>query len=111
MFDAAFYQAVLPDRVALECKGNPGMTPVVKLHLSNGQTLDVCHIVHLDGRWMAVQHFRDAQTCQDMDMAFLSYELVAMVSVSMQHTASRSMGFRLTQEAETVQGHGAKARL
>ena len=94
MFDAIFYKSVLPERVVQECKGNPALLPVVNLFLANGRVLDLCHIVHLAEAWLAVQYFRDTQTCQEMDLAFLPYELVTMVTVSMQHPDSRKTGFQ-----------------
>ncbi|MBI4201663.1 MAG: hypothetical protein HY532_00925 [Chloroflexi bacterium] len=98
-FDAAFYQTVLPERVKQECMGSPESVPVVKLVLANGHILDLCHILHLADTWLAVQHFRDAETCQDMDVAFLPYELANMVTVSMHHPTSRKMGFILTEHS------------
>ncbi|MBI2872554.1 MAG: hypothetical protein HYY00_05100 [Chloroflexi bacterium] len=94
-FDASFYRQVLPERVARECQGHPESVPVVNLHLANGRTLDLCHIIHLADTWFAVQYFRDTETCDDMDIAFLPYELVATVTVSLHHAGSRRIGFRL----------------
>ncbi len=102
MFDASFYQSVLPERVAQECKANPQLVPVVTLHLASGGRLDLCHILHLADTWFAVQYFRDTQTCQDMDVAFLPYELVNMVTVSLHHPSSRKLGFMLTGESDLV---------
>jgi hypothetical protein len=47
MFDAEFYQAMLPDAVTQQCQMKPGHVPVVELHLADGTTLDLCHIVSL----------------------------------------------------------------
>ncbi len=99
MFDAAFYSTVLPERVMAECRARPDDVPVVVLHLANGKTLDLCHIVHLGERWLAVQHFRDSEACTDMDVAFLPYELVAMVTVSLHHPSSRRAGFTMRAES------------
>ncbi|MBI4339559.1 MAG: hypothetical protein HY680_06355 [Chloroflexi bacterium] len=98
MFDAQFYRIVLPQRVDQECKGNPQLVPVVTLLLANGRVLDLCHVLQLADTWMAVNYFRDAETCQDMDVAFLPYELVSMVTLSLQHPGSRRMGFRRGEE-------------
>jgi len=109
VFDAGFYRSVLPERVAQECKGHPDGVPVVMLHLTSGRMLDLCHILHLADTWFAVQYFRDAQTCQDMDTAFLPYELVGMVTVSMQHVASRRIGFDLEHGPVTPDAGGVTA--
>src|SRR3990172_1079682 len=97
-FNAAFYREALPERVAAECHGRPDAVPVVKLHLANGQVLDLCHIVHLADDWFAVQHFRDAETCADMDLAFLPYGLVGLITVSIHHPGSRRLGFSMGEK-------------
>ena len=103
-FDANFYQEVLPHRVARECQGRPGAIPVVNLYLSNGRMLDLCHIPHLADRWFAAQHFRDSETCADMDVAFVPYGLVLLVTVSLHNPASRKIGFNISSgEAPTDQ--------
>ncbi|MBI4338252.1 MAG: hypothetical protein HY683_10545 [Chloroflexi bacterium] len=99
MFDAEFYRSVLPERVTKECHGRPDSVPVVNLYLANGRTLDLCHIVHLAESWFAVQSFRDAETCDDMDLVFLPYELVTEVTVSLYHPAARRMGFDVRSES------------
>ncbi|MBI4200257.1 MAG: hypothetical protein HY535_07280 [Chloroflexi bacterium] len=105
-FDAGFFQQVLPERVALECEGHPESVPVVQVHLANGTVLDLCHIVHLADAWFAVQHFRDARTCADMDTVFLPYGLVAMVTVSLHHPASRRVGFSVQPKPKAVEAPG-----
>ena len=97
MFDAAFYREVIPERVTAECQGRPDAVPVVKLQLANGQVLDLCHIVHLADDWFAVKHFRDAETCDDMDFAFLPYGLVGLITVSIHHPTQRRIGFSLEE--------------
>ncbi len=95
MFDVNFYRTVLPERVKAECHSRPGQVPVVQLYLATGRELDLCHIVHLADTWLAVQYFRDAESCEDMDTAFLPYELVAMVTVSLYHPERRRLGFKI----------------
>ncbi len=93
MFDAHFYREVLPKRVTQECQLHPGEVPVVTLHLATGRVMDLCHIVHLADMWFAVQYFRETESCKDMDLAFLPYEVVTMVTVSIHHPESRRIGF------------------
>lgn len=96
MFDADFYRTFLPGWVLKECREHPGDLPVVKLYLANGTVLDLCHIVSLADSWFSVQYFREAETCTDMDIAFLPYELVTFATVSLHHPSSRRMGFNIT---------------
>lgn len=95
MFDASFYQTVLTDGVQAECAGKPDMVPVVELHLATGTILDLCHIIRLADDWMACRFFRNPEDCEDMDVAFLPYGLVNLVTVSLHHVESRRVGFQL----------------
>ena len=60
-------------------------------------TLDLCHISHLAERWFAVRYFREAETCDDMDVAFLPYELVVLVTLSLHQPNSRRIGFSVAE--------------
>ena len=95
MFDASFFTTVLPDRVRTECEARPEMVPVVRFRLGDGVTLDVCHVIHLAERWMAVAYFSDAEKCEDMDVAFVPYDTVTRVHLSLHHPQSRNLGFQL----------------
>ena len=107
-FDARFYQNVLPDRVTKTCESNPQQVPAVTLCLSDGSRLDMCHVVSLDDTWLLVACFRDAATCDDMDLVFLPYGLVARVTVSLHHPQTRKLGFDAARsEANAV---GARSR-
>lgn len=64
--------------------------PVVELHLADGTTLDLCHIPTLTAPRLAVQVYRDRETCEDMDLTFIPYGLIMRVTVSMWHRSSRS---------------------
>lgn len=93
MFGPEFYLSVLPERVVSQCDRDPAKIPVVILHLANGGKLDLCHIAHLTDKWFAVQFFRDSSDCADMDLAFLPYDLVVMVTVSIKRSEERRIGF------------------
>ena len=93
MFLIDFYKAVLPDRVERECKREPGRVPVVQFLLADGTTLDVCHIAHLADTWLGVAAYRDAAACEDMDFAFLPYEAVTRVTLSLHDSSARRIGF------------------
>jgi hypothetical protein len=111
MFEPNFYQTVLPDRVRQECAQRPSHVPVVEFRLADGITLDVCHIVHLADKWLAVAYFRDSSACQDMDIAFLGYEMVLRVMLSLHDPRARRLGFTLGQPAGAPAGAGEEARV
>ena len=97
VFDARFYQTSLVGRVTQACEADPKQVPAVVLYLLDGSKLDICHIVWLDDTWLAVAYFRDAATCEDMDLAFLPYRLVTRVTVSLHHPETRKLGFDLAR--------------
>ena len=102
MFLIDFYKAVLPDRVERECKQQPGRVPVVQFRLADGTTLDVCHIAHLADTWLGVAAYRDAATCEDMDFAFLPYEAVTRVTLSLHDPSARRLGFDTAKSARAT---------
>jgi len=106
MFDAAFYAAVFPELVQQECRRQPGKVPVVQFRVGDGATLDVCHFLQLSEKWLAVAFFRDPETCEDMDIAFLPYELVVRIIVSLHSPESRRLGFRVGEPTPAARGEG-----
>ena len=97
MFLADFYKAVLPDRIERECKRQPERIPVVQFRLSDGTTLDVCHIAYLGDAWLAVAFYPDSTTCDDMDYAFIPYEGVMRVTLSLRDKNTRQIGFDIAR--------------
>lgn len=95
-FGPEFFRAVLPDRVATFCAGQPELTPVVELHLADGYAPNVCHVLSLGPDWLVANVFRDKETCEEMDLVFLPYALVTRVTVSLHHPAQRPAGFQLS---------------
>ena len=105
MFLIDFYKAALPDRIERECRRQPGRVPVVEFRLADGTTVDVCHIVHLADTWLGLAVYRDATTCEDMDIAFLPYEAVTRVILSLHDPSARRIGFDTgKQQTQTLAG-------
>jgi|SRR3990172_9151539 len=104
MFLIDFYKAVLPDRVERECKREPGRVSVVQFRLADGTMLDVCHIAHLADSWLGLAVYRDATACEDMDFAFLPYEAVTRVTLSLHDPSARRIGF---DTAKTTRSTGS----
>lgn len=111
MFDAALFRSILPDRVKTECEARPEMIPVVLFRLADGATLDVCHVPHLADKWMAEAHFRDADGCEDMDIAFIGFKMVIRVNVSLHHQQTRKFGFDLARAAALADADGHNPRV
>jgi len=103
MFDGQFYQAMLPDAVKQQCQMNPGHVPVVELHLGDGITLDLCHIVALAPMWFAVAYFRNPTEGDEVEQAFLPYPLVQWISLSAHPPHVRHIGFDVERSVAATQ--------
>lgn len=110
-FDARFFQTVFPERIRAACLGTTDAVPVVLLQLADGRTLDLCHIETLTPAWMAVQAFRDKGSCEEMDVVFVPYQLITLVTLSPRTPTQRRVGFRLeVPSSSTVSGRDSQPR-
>lgn len=94
-FGPSFFAAVLSDRIREVCDGHPDPVPVVELYLADGCVLDLCHIAGFEQLWAAVAVYRDPDSCEEMELAFVPYAMITRVSVSVRHKNERPAGFAL----------------
>ena len=47
-------------------------------------------------------YFREPETCDDMDVCFLPYELVARITVALHHKQTRKLGFSVEETARNL---------
>jgi hypothetical protein len=93
MFDAGFFQDVLPDHIAAVARGHGDRVPVVHLHLADGTVLDLCHVIAVSSDWVAAAYFREPASCDDVEVAFLHPAMITRVTISLPGRSSRSIGF------------------
>jgi len=115
IFNAEFFRKILPDGAAKVCEIVADSVPVVNVHLANGRVLDLCHIAHVGEAWIAAYYYRDASRSYEMDLAFVPYPLVVLVTISARQAAERKMGFALSATPPRLagiapQGHGGETR-
>lgn len=103
-FGPQFFKTILPDRVQVLCPGQGDQVPVVFLDLADGRRLDLCHIELLTPSWMAVAAFRDKPACEDMDIVFVPYELIALVTIGKRNPSQRSVGFQREAAPRSADG-------
>lgn len=94
-FGLRFFRTVLKDRVREHFGARPENVPVVQLRLADGTTYDVCQIEAVERRWLAIEAYRDPETCEDTDLVFIPYETVTRVMVSDRPQRERPIGFRV----------------
>ena len=100
MFDSDFYATVLPDLIKSECAAEPGSVPVVELRLSDGTTLDVCHILALGPGWLAAACYSSDGPPAALTTEFVRHELVMRITVSMQGAPARhQLGFDVSRNS------------
>jgi len=97
-FGPSFFLSVLPDRIAVACDAQPRQVPVVWIRLAEGTLLDLCHVPALTPQYLVASAYRDAETCDDMDIVFVPYPLITWVKIALFEPTRRSLGFRLTPE-------------
>ena len=93
MFDSQFFAQILPQHVRSLVQRHQGKVPVLELHLAGGVTLDLCHVIRLADTWVAVAHFCRDDPEDNTDVAFIPYQTIARVTISMRDTAERRIGF------------------
>jgi hypothetical protein len=100
MFDRQFFATVLPDHVRSTVAANPGMVPVIELVLGDRTVLDLCHIVRLHDAWLAVAYFCQDDAYDDVDIAFVPYQTVVRVNLTLRDASERRIGFSTGVESE-----------
>lgn len=95
MFDSDFYTEVLPQLVKTECAIGNSDVPVVELRLADGTMLDVCHILYLGPGWLAAACYPFGGPSSPLVTEFIRYDFVTRVTVSVQDTQKRQLGFDL----------------
>lgn len=102
-FGLPFFCSVLRGRLERHCAGAGPEVPQVLLHLAGGSVLDLCHIVELAPRWIAAATFRDARSCEQMDLEFVPYELIVRVTLSSRPAEEHRLGFDAERSAAALQ--------
>ena len=93
MFERAFFDSALPEQIRALAADNPAQTPVLHLHVSGGTVYDVCHLIALAESWLSLAFFREPDTCDDVEVAFIPYNQIIRVTVSLPDAGERPIGF------------------
>ena len=117
-FGPSFFLGQLSAFVRDRCPEPSERLPSVELHLVTGEAVDVCHIVGVAPRWIALAVWsRDATTDDRMLTVLIPYETIVRVRVRPAHTHGDRIGFdqakpvplRLSPEQTLRVASGAKA--
>jgi cell wall assembly regulator SMI1 len=98
MFDREFFGAILPEHVRRSLAAHDDKTAIVEVHLGDRTVLDLCHVVRLDDKWVALAHYCRDDPHDDVDIAFVPYATIVRVSLTLRSNAERDMGFQMHSE-------------
>ena len=102
-FGPSFFLGQLGRFVRDRCPDPKEHLPVVQVHLADGETLDICHIIGVSPRWVMLA-IRDAATHRDgMAIELVPYEIIRRVCIRTRRAAEgASPGYAQTRPPEIV---------
>jgi hypothetical protein len=108
-FGPTFFLMQLRAFVRDRCPNLSEGLPSVQLHLAEGEILDVCHIIGLAPRWLAVAVIESGRSAAShaMRTEIIPYELVSRVSVRTIGPEPGHIGFEAGRNPELLAGGGS----
>ena len=102
-FGPSFFLAQLGRFVRDRCPDPKENLPVVQVHLADGESLDVCHIIGVSPRWVMLA-VRDTLSHRDgMGIELVPYEFIRRVCIRTRRKADgASVGLQQIQSPEIV---------
>jgi hypothetical protein len=102
-FGPSFFLGQLGRFVRDRCPDPQEHLPVVQVHLADGETLDICHIIGVSPRWVMLA-VRDAASHRDgMAIELVPYEIIRRVCIRTRRAAEgASPGYAQTRPPEIV---------
>lgn len=101
-FGPSFFLGHLGRFVRDRCPDQKENLPRVQVHLVDGNTLDVCHIIGVSPRWVMLA-VRDATNQGDgMAVELVPYEIIRRVGIGSQRAETASIGFAQKRPPEVI---------
>lgn len=94
-FGPAFFMTQLRGFAGEKCPDPALERPVVEIHLGDGETLDLCHIIGVTPNWvaLAVQDGDEDDTPRRMRTEFVPFEVIARVTLRGSRSEAPHLGF------------------
>lgn len=94
-FGPAFFMTQLRGFAGEKCPDPALERPVVEIHLGDGETLDLCHIIGVTPSWvaLAVQDGDGDETPRRMRTEFVPFDVIARVTLRSSRPESPHLGF------------------
>lgn len=90
-FGPGFFLAHLGAYVRDRCPDPGEALPFVHLHLVSGEVLDVCHVIGLTPRWIALAVYEQASRAMRTEL--VPYETIARVTIKPGNAQGAHIGF------------------
>ena len=101
-FGPSFFLGHLGRFVRDQCPDPKENLPIVQVHLADGATLDVCHIIGVSPRWVMLA-VRDAGNHRDgMAVELVPFEIIRRVGIGTRRAEGASIGFAQIQPPEII---------
>jgi len=110
-FGPLFFLQQLAAFVRDRCPAPEEGLPVVSLHLLDGEVLDVCHIIGVSPRWLALATF-DTEKASDkppMRTELIPYSIIARVRIGSSRHDWPHIGFNVGHEPDVLRALAPRA--
>jgi hypothetical protein len=111
-FGPLFFMRNLRGLVRDRCPDEKEGIPSVQIHLLDGQSLDICHIIGIAPNWIALAVHEDGHADGPLPLRteMVPYHFITRVSIeSNRHEGAHSIGFNTQNEPEMYQGASSPA--
>lgn len=93
IFGPSFFLARLPAFVRDSCPDPGEHLPLVHVHLGDGNTLDLCHIIGVSPHWVMFAVRDNESHGEGMVVEIVPYELIQRLSIRTRRGGSGAIGF------------------
>lgn len=95
VFGPSFFFGQLGQFVRDRCPSAEEHLPLVEIHLTDGETIAVCHIVGIAPRWVMVAVWEKGGHHDDMAISLIPYEIIQRVHIrTRRETDVATIGFQ-----------------
>jgi hypothetical protein len=101
-FGPSFFLERLHSFMRESCPDPRDSLPVVHLHLADGCTLNVCHIVGVSPHWVVLAVADAAGHGEAMAIECVPFGLIHRVAIQARHAKSTAAGFRQNQPPAVI---------
>ena len=100
-FGPSFFLGQLGRFVRDHCPDPSEQLPVVEIHLIDGGTLDLCHIIGVSSQWVMLA-VHDGAGGDEMSIELVPFGFVRGVSIRSRHAKGESAGFIQVKPPEVM---------